>query len=248
MAHWRHIDPDLSARAERYLERAEAGFVGSGERDPARDAAEFRAYLVARSYQIARLIGSVGINGQAAVIVPYPGGPQPADRMTAARDLYAPLRALARASGLRAPLGDLETEAVETDAAGLPVIAVAVIAVASVAAVGLLANQAALVVDRYLERDQQTQRLAMLDASAHKAVERHIQREDQAKRSLPLDEATRQQLAELGRAANELAKAKSQPLPSVLDSSALKLPAFGVAGGAVILAAAAAAFLFLHRK
>lgn len=252
--YWRHSDPELQARAARYLRRAAGAFAepapfrGDGAAEDFA-AADFRAYLVQRAYQIARLVGSVEISGDSARIDPYPPGPQPTDRLLAARDLYAPIRAYARAAGLKAPLAEsLETTAPASDVGALPVLAVVAIAVGAVVAIGLCANQAALVVDRYLERDEQTRRLAQLDAGAHQAIDRHLKREDDAGKTLPLDEATRRYLDQLGQAAAELAKAKAEAFPSVIDGNTARIPALGLAGGTLILAAAAAAFLFLNRK
>lgn len=89
----------------------------------------------------------------------------------------------------------------------LPLVGIVAVAVASVgvsAAISYVAFQAAQVVDRYLARDEQTERLVEVDARLLELASNHAQREQEAKRSLPLDAATRQAMAQLAAVQNAI--------------------------------------------
>ncbi len=249
---WRHRDPRLNERVTRQLEAHAKGLPGPSSRDEA--VADFRAWLVDRSYLIARLVGTVdvasggeGVEGYAQITPVGDTAAAAPERLEVARALYAPCKVLAAQVSSTVP-SSLETSApnpvIETGA--LPAVAIVAIVVGSVIAIGLLANQTGMVVDRQLERSEATRRMLAKDTEARNLVDAHIEREAKQGKTLPFDDGEKALLAELSKQSAEVAKQLPQ-YPSVLTPATTALPAVGIAGGTLILAAAAAAVLFLRK-
>lgn len=247
---WVHEDgAGISAAAARGVARAESGDWTSG--DIAVRVADFRGYLVYRSWLAAKLAGKTGTSEEKGAFQIDPDwitGRENAASSDRARALMllgktGVLMRLA-ANGTKnwdAP-ALFSTNANSADVGALPLMAIAivtvVVAVAESAAVAYLAHEARAVVENWLARDSQLKSLAQADAQVLRVLDDHADREATAGANLPLDDAERRALDMLDQRQKD-ATAKLTA-PAAQDDSNLGWWAFG----AGLAAAAAAALLF----
>jgi hypothetical protein len=244
-AYWIHEDPTgIAAAATRALNRAAKRDWTSGT--PAERAADFRGWLVYRSWLAAKILGSSGIStekGALGMSPDYVAAKLHADTNERAR-LVAALGQTQVILRSALPERSFDLTMLQTKAGSdvaMPLIAIAVVtvlvAVAESAAVAYLAHEAKHVVDNYLARSQNLQELAQTDAQALKIIDRHVEREDEAKAVLPLDDAEKAALAMLEKRQSEAVK-KITGATEVKDS---EWPGWAIPAG--IAAAVAAGFI-----
>jgi hypothetical protein len=199
--------------------------------------------------ETARLMGALAgtytettTDGKAYVnIEPAPVPSAPDERRRASVVLYRSLELLAQSGRSSDTIETFNTKPAETGAWPL-IAAVVVVGIAQVAAIGYIAHQAALVVDRQLERKADLKKLAAEHAQTLALVDKHVEREKQAGKALPLDDATKLALNSSIKRQDELAKKVMPPLSSGLPN--VTPPDVGGFGLGLLAAAAVAAWLW----
>jgi hypothetical protein len=246
-AKWIHHDEAIAVHLADGEARAMRGDWSSGPL-PAR-AAALQALLIDTTYQMARLQGATSrlVAGEARTETLYidpraSSADVPAPRRRAARQLYESLCLLAQG---HAQTRDFETFAPQprAETAALPTIAVVAIVVTAGAAVAYLGHEAARVVDRYLSRDQDAQKLMQSHASTLAVIDRHTEREDAAGKQLPLDAASRAALDALAEQQRTLAGKVTPPFGGDLIPTGDASPWDFSTGALVGLAVAAGLWL-----
>lgn len=179
---------------------------------------DFRAYLAYSAATAATLAGltvrlpdsSEDLSGGRWRVNPNPRASANQERVDLARALmrtWALLGARARLDGLPGPgVQELTTQhdSYDTGIAPLVVAAIAVASVGISASLSYVAFQAAQVVDRYLARSEDTQRLVETDARLVELAALHADREKAAGKTLPIDEPTRQAVSSLTAAQKQI--------------------------------------------
>lgn len=224
LSYWRHEDPQgISEGAARALGRALSRDWKSGTR--AARAAEFRDWLVFRSWIAGRLTGTAGATGENQILVASPD--YEAAHGLAGNDRARAVLAIGRTPVVLAEMlpggpgafqawtpPKMFTTGGET--AAFPLVAVAivtvVVAVAESAAVAYLAHQAAQVVDNLLARSSAARDMVEADAQVLRVLDEHSARETQGGKALPLDDAERRALDELEHRQKTLLDRKTPPI------------------------------------
>jgi hypothetical protein len=216
---WLHRDSGLAVSVEWAHSRALAADWVSGT--PSQRVDHLRALVAETAAAIGYFAGTIRTvqreDGPVCLIDLRPQPGTHPERLALAGRLYATWRTLQVTDDGGAEAG-LETRAQPDTGALLPAVAIVAIAVVGAVAIGYCAHQAAEIIDRHLQRSEQSRRLMQVHVTALKAVEQHQAREEEAGTSLPLDAATSAMLEQLRSAQQAVVTRREDPFPSFLPS------------------------------